>query len=203
LNTLPKILVAEGPEKMIINNNELFVAHKGGFSNGKTISVINISNNTLINTINTGDIPENLAIYNNQLYVFCSGKIVYDANWNIIDQTGGKIISYDLTTYTQIQSLSFNTNQHPSNFTVNQNNIYYSLNNEIFKKDFVTNTLPSTPLFNPQVTYLYGLNVTNNNIFVCDAKNFSQAGSLKIFNQTGTFITEKSTGIAPSGVYFN
>jgi hypothetical protein len=203
LSTLPKILVAEGPEKMTLNNNELFVAHKGGFSNGKTISVINISNNTITNTINTGDIPENLAIYNNQLFVFCSGKIVYDTNWNIINQTGGKIINYNLSNYSEIFSINFNNTEHPRKFCINQDKIYYSLNNQIYKKDFLTTTLPPASFFNPQVTTLYGLNVTNNNIFVCDAKAFNSAGSLKIFNETGTLITEKATGIAPNGVYFN
>jgi hypothetical protein len=197
-SAFPKISVAEGPENMIINNNVLFVAHKGGYNFGNIISVINTNTNTFSSFINTGDKPSLLTIFNNQLHVFCNGKPSYSGS-----ETGGKFNSYDLTNYAQIQSLSFNTNQHPSNFVVNQNNVYYSLNNEIFKKDLTTNTLPSTSLFNPQVTYLYGLNVNNNNIFVCDAKNFSNAGNLKIFNENGTLIAEKATGIAPNGVYFN
>lgn len=203
LNNLPKITVVEGPEKLLIHNNNLYVAHKGGFGNGNSISVINTNTKAVSSTFTTGDIPSEMAIFNNLLYVFCSGKVVYDSNWNIISETGGKIISYNLSDNSQNQSINFNNTQHPSNFCTASNEIFYALNNKIYKKTFQESTLPSIEFINPQVTYLYGLALKNNQIFVCDAKNFSTSGSLKIYNNSGNFITEKPTGIAPNGVYFN
>jgi YVTN family beta-propeller protein len=177
-----KIMVTEGPEKLLIHNNNLYVAHKGGFSNGNSVSVINTTNNSVTNTFTTGDIPNGLAIFNNELYVFCSGKTVYDTNWNIIEKTGGKLKSYNLTNYSEIQSVDFGNTQQPSNFVVDQDKLYYSLNGQIFQKTITSSTIPSSALFNPQVTNLYALNIIEDKIYVCDAKNFNSAGNLKIFN---------------------
>jgi hypothetical protein len=202
-NLSSKIMVTEGPEKLMIHNNNLFVNHKGGFSNGNSVSVINTTNNTVSNTFTTGDIPNDLAIYNNQLYVFCSGKTVYNANWNIIEETGGKLKSYNLTDFTETQSVDFGNTQHPNNFVVDQDKLYYTLGGQVYQKIITSSTIPTAALFNPQVTYLYGLNVLDNKIYVCDAKNFNSAGSLKIFNLTGTLLTEKATGIGPNSVLIN
>lgn len=200
---LIKIMVTEGPEKLMIHSNNLYVAHKGGFSNGNSVSVINTTNNSILNTFTTGDIPNGLAVFNNQLHVFCSGKTVYDANWNVIEKTGGKLKSYNLTNYTETLSVDFGNTLQPNNFVLYQDKLFYSLNGQVYQKNINSTTIPTSALFNPQVTYLYGLNVIEDKIYVCDAKNFNSAGNLKIFNLTGTLLTEKSTGIGPNSVLLN
>ena len=112
-------------------------------------------------------------------------------------------LNYDLTNYAAIQSVNFDYSQHPSNFCVYQDHIYYNLSNQIYKFNFSDTSLPTTPLFNPQVNNLYGLDVIDNQIFVCDAKDFITSGSLKVFNSSGALLTEKTTEIGPKGVYFN
>jgi hypothetical protein len=201
--TLPQIMVTERPEKLLIHSNNLYVAHKGDSSNGNSISVINTANNTVSNTFITGDVPNGLAVYNNQLYVFCSGKVIYDNNWIIIGHTRGKIKSYQLTNFTETQSVDFENTQHPNNFVVFQDKLYYSLDGLIYQKPITSSTLPSVAFLNPQVTNLYGLNVIDNKIYVCDAKNFISAGSLKIFDLSGTLLTEKPTEIGPNSVLLN
>lgn len=198
LTPVTNILVPEGPEKLLIDNGKIYVAHKGGYGFGNKVSVINTTSNTVSNTINTGDLPSFMSVSNNQLHVFCSGKPNYSGS-----ETGGKFKSYNLSTYAETQSIDFGTTQHPGNFCIFENNLYYSMSNQIYKKELASTTIPTTPFLNPQVTSLYGINVFNNQIFVCDAKNFSSAGSLKVFSLTGSLITEKTTGIAPNGVYLN
>ena len=199
------ISVVDGAEKIIAYNNNLYIAHKGANSSNNMISIINSINNTISNTITTGDRPADFVIANNQLYVFCSGKTVYDDNWNIIEQTAGVFKTYNLTNFDETQSISFSGVQQPSYFSVYQNKVYYVLNGQVYAKELSSNHLPTNSLFDPNIAGygLYGLNVFNDRIYVCDAKNFSQNGNLKIFNLNGNLQAEFPTRIGPNGVVFN
>src|SRR5690606_11729238 len=75
-----KIPVAEGPDRIIEENDKLYVAHSGGWGYGNTISVINGIDNTLSTVISVGDVPNSLEIKNGSLYVICGGKPSYSGS---------------------------------------------------------------------------------------------------------------------------
>src|SRR5690606_35126197 len=70
------ISVAEGPEKMITKDGKLYVAHKGGYNYGNTVSVINLSNQSVA-SVSVADVPDGLVIVNDYLYVLSSGKAAW------------------------------------------------------------------------------------------------------------------------------
>ena len=68
---ITKIAVEEGPEKILVEGNRVFIAHKGGWNFNNTISVIEGSDVEEI--IQVGEVPNSLAAGNGFLWVSSSG----------------------------------------------------------------------------------------------------------------------------------
>ncbi|MES2574931.1 MAG: DUF5074 domain-containing protein [Bacteroidota bacterium] len=195
------IPVAEGPERIIENNNKLYVAHVGGWGYGKTISVINAVNNTLSTTINVGDVPNSLEISNNYLYVICGGKPSYAPA-----ETAGSFVKINLLNNTVTNTINFPAATHPSNLDIVDNTVFYTVDSAIYKSTLSATTLPTTPLFTTTAQGVYGVYsfaVNNNKIYVGDAGDYSSNGKVYIYSSTGTLEKDYTVGIIPAGFYFN
>ena len=191
-----KISVKEGPDRLILKNNKLVIAHSGGWNNGNSVTILNTRNNEIKN-LTVGDIPNDLAANNNDIYVLCAGITYND------DETAGKLVKINLNTNEISQTLDFNSNQHPGYITINNNEIYYTLGKSVYKTSTSTTSLPETALFTTNVTYLYGLNIANNIIYVADAKDFTSNGEVKYYSLTGSLLGSFETGIGPNTILYN
>ncbi len=193
------IPVAEGPERIIEEDNKLYVAHQGGYGYGNSVSVISASSNTVTATFPVSDVPNSLEIENGVLYVLCAGK----ASWTM-DETIGALHQINLNG-SQNTSYAFPAGQHPSNLVIEDNKIYYTVDSDIFVK--TTNaTLPTQPLFSTTSQGVYGVYsfaVENGKIFVGDAVDYSSNGKVYIYSLTGSLEKEYTVGVTPAGFYFN
>jgi hypothetical protein len=195
------ISVAEGPERIVENDNKLYVAHAGGYGYGSTISVINGSTNALSTTINVGDVPNSLEINNGSLYVICGGKPSYAPT-----ETAGKFVKVNLSNNTVASTLNFPTATHPSNLDVVDGSIFYTVDDAIFKSELTATTLPTTPLFTTTAQGVYGVYsfaVNNNKIYVGDAVDYSSNGKVYVYSSTGNLEQNYTVGVIPAGFYFN
>ena len=198
---LGKIPVVEGPERILVNAGKVYVAHKGGFGYGNKITIIDAALSSITTTITVGDVPDSMRIIGNDMYVLSSGNPNYAPT-----ETAGKLSKINLTTNTVSSSISFAVASHPSNLDIYNNDIYYTLDEKIFKTTAAATTLPSTPLFTttPQGAYgIYSFEVENNKIFIGDAGNYSANGKVYVYSLTGTLETSKTVGVIPAGFYFN
>ncbi len=196
-----KIPVAEGPEKIIADNNKLYVAHKGGFGFGSTISVIDATTNVVSTTIKVGDVPNSLEMSNGSLYVICGGKPGYSKA-----ETAGSLIKVNVSNNSVSSTLNFSVKSHPSNLDIVNSDVFYTVDSEIFKSTLSATALPTTPLFTttPQGVYgVYSFAVQNNKIYVGDAGDYSSNGKIYIYSITGTLEKNYTVGIIPTGFYFN
>lgn len=191
-----KISVKEGPDRLILNNNKLVIAHSGGWSNGNSVTIYNTKNNEIKNLI-VGDIPNDLASNNNDVYVLCAGITYAD------EPTAGKLVKLNLNTSEVAQTLNFNINQHPGYLAINNNEIYYTLNKNVYKTTSNANALPQNALFTSNASYIYGLAITNNAIYITDAKDFTSNGEVKYYSLTGSLLGSFATGIGPNTVLSN
>ena len=195
------ISVAEGPERIIAKNNNLYVAHKGGYGFGNTISVINSTSNSLTTSILVGDVPNSLMENNGNLYVMCEGK----PSWSAME-TAGKLVKINLATNTVVSSINFEITNHPQNLTIDNNLLYYTEKDNIYVMPILATTLPTTPLFitTSQGVYgIYSFEVENNKIYVGDALDYSANGKIFIYSLSGTLLHERTVGVVPTGFYFN
>ena len=196
------ISVAEGPEKIIEEDNKLYVAHSGGFNYGNTISVINTSTNTVATTITVGDVPNSLEEENGILYVLCGGKSAWSGA-----ESAGKLVKINLSTNTVSSSIDFaETTDHPSNLVIENNRLFYTLDSDIFRMNLSATTLPTEALFSTTAQGVYGVYsfaVENNKIYVGDALDYSSNGKVYVYSLTGALLSSKTVGVIPAGFYFN
>ncbi|MGO1584877.1 DUF5074 domain-containing protein [Mesonia sp.] len=196
-----KISVAEGPEKLVEENGKIYVAHKGGWGYGNSISVIDISTNTLQSNIEINDVPDGLVIEDNFLYVLCSGKASYTG-----EETTAGIFKINLASQTVEEELEFSEEIHPGFLVENNNKLHYVIGRDIFQLNIADFSLPSSPLFSTEaqnVSVLYGFSIHNDVIYIADAKDYTSNGEVFTYSTQGELLHNYSVQLIPNGFYFN
>jgi hypothetical protein len=196
------IPVIEGPEKIIVNGDNLYVAHAGGFNYGNKISVISSLNNMVTSTISVGDVPNAMQIKDSNLYVLCGGNPFYAPT-----ETAGKLVKIALNNLNTVTTaFNFDLLNHPSNLVVADSNLYFTVSNEIYKTTTTATILPTTPLFttNDQGAYgIYSFAYHNNSFYIGDAGDYNSNGKVYVYSDSGTLNQNFTVGIIPAGFYFN
>lgn len=193
------ISVVEGPEKIIENDGKLYVAHKGGYGQGNSLTVINSATNAVVTNFEVGDVPSALVKDNGTLYVLCDGRPSYAA-----PETAGKIVKVNLSNNTIASTLTFPDVTHPGFMDINNSKIYYTVDSNIYTTSTTSTALPTAEIFKAaKVSTLYGFAVKNDNIYIADAGNYQDPGKVYIYSLTGTLTSELGVGILPNGFYFN
>ncbi|WP_308991218.1 YncE family protein [Mariniflexile litorale] len=196
-----KIPVAEGPEKLVSNNGKIYVAHTGGYGYGNTISVIDIVSEKVISSIGVGDVPDDLLIDSDKLYVICSGKPDYALN-----ETSGQLIKIGLSSGAVESELTFPQIKHPRFLDIDGGVLYYILENSIYTVNTSNFQLPQTDLFSLAVSGVktpYGFKIHENKIYIADAKDYVSNGEVFIYNLTGEIQKKFTVQIIPNSFYFN
>ena len=195
------IPVAEGPEKMVVANNTLYVAHPGGFSFNNIITVIETETNSIIREIEVGDKPNSLVIQGIDLWVLSSGKPSYAD-----EETAGSISKIDIPSNELTESFEFPDNTlHPSNLNIVEGSAYFTLGKSLYRYNF-DNNLPETAEYNfDEVSVLYGFEIHEGKIYIASPRtDFTGNGDLFIYDlNDGSLLDQYSVGINPNGVYFN
>ncbi|WP_366183649.1 DUF5074 domain-containing protein [Flavobacterium ovatum] len=192
-----KIPVAEGPEKLIVYNSKLYVAHKGGYGSGNTLSVIDVATAKVSTTVPVGDVPA--AIEENQgvIYVLCQGKSVWSGA-----ESAGKIQKINPATNLVTTSLDFALTSHPGKMDIENNKIYFTQAKNVYVMNTSDTSLPTTALFESTFSP-YGFAVNNNLIYTGDAGDYSSDGKIAIYDTAGSLKSTYAVGIIPGGFFFN
>jgi hypothetical protein len=194
-STIP---VVEGPEKIESYNNNLFVAHQGGFNFNNKISVINSLTNTVSSTIDVGDVPKDMGIYNNQLFVLCAGKQSYHSG----GATNGKLDVINLLN-NSVSTLKTFTDSKPNQMALSGNELFYTQGKKVFKADLSASVFSTTEIINSTLVIPYGFNVDANQIYFLDAVDYAGSfGKIYVYTKQGTLISTKDAGLLPNGVAF-
>lgn len=195
------IPVVEGPERIVTNNGKLYVAHKGGYSHGNVVTVINSTSDTNESTISVGDVPGSLEISNGFLYVLSEGKPSWTGS-----ETIAKLHKINLADTSLITTLEFASGSHPQNLDIDGGNIYYTNTNNVYKISETNFTLPTVAMFNTAaqtVGSFYGFAVKGSKVFIADPIDYSSAGKIFVFSNTGSVLNTRTVGVCPNGFYFN
>ena len=196
------ISVAEGPEKIIETNDQIFVAHKGGFSFNNIVSVININNMEVTKEIEVGDLPQSLLVVNSELWVLNNGIPSFAMN-----ESAGSISKIDITSLEVTETLEFpNEIDHPENLKLLGNTVYYTLNKDVYRLATDGTMIPTVPEYTlNDVQVLYGFEIKEERLYAASANSdFTGNGNLYIYDlATGGLLNSFSTGINPTAIYFN
>jgi len=194
-----QIAVPLGPEKMLANDDFLFVAHKGAWGTNNIISVIDLNARQVTHTINVGDRPNSMVIKDDFLWVLCSGEPSWTGT-----ETAGQLYKIDINNnFNIVMTLDFTTTQHPDFLTLDGDNLYYYVDGKFYEMNATSTTaLPATEIISYPTAY--NAKANDGKLYVTDAKDYQSEGEIIVYDlSTKAEITRKTVGIIPGDIGFN
>ncbi|MEA2042960.1 MAG: hypothetical protein U9N85_10450 [Bacteroidota bacterium] len=194
------------PENLIISKDYLICCN-GAWGNDSTISIINKSDFSLSQHLVVGQGTTDITVDNNGNYwVLCQGRVEYDDNWNIVNQTPSELVVLDKTDFSEIYRTETGTTAddfYPTRLSgsATADFICYAEHDGIYK----INTYPP---YEPEKIIngsYYGLEIepSTGNIYTFSANGFQTTGNFSIFDSAGTRLKhETEAGIGPNGAVF-
>ncbi len=194
-----KIPVSEGPEKLISNEDYLFVAHKGGWGSNHIVTAINLATLNKDAEITVGDRPNSMVIKDDILWVLSSGEPSWPGN-----ETAGKLSKIDINTLSVIQEFTFDTTQHPDHLSLDEDNLYFNIGNDVYQMDKDATSLPTTPFLTYDGIAIYNMETNDGKLFISDAKDYQSEGDVVIYDlDNQQKIKTFTAGLIPGDFAFN
>lgn len=194
------IPVGEGPEEMIFNRFNLYVANQGGFGVNDIVTVIDPTIDMVTSTINVGDVPNAMQLdADGSLWVLAGGSPAFTGN-----ETPGTLTRINTTSNQVITMFVFGAQDHPNYLNIAGDDLYYFLAGDVFKTTTTNFQIPSTPELSG--VNFFNMFVVNNGatLIGCNAGDFASNGTLEIYNLgDNSLTTTLNVGIIPDNVYVN
>lgn len=200
------IATGAGPNEMVLVGTRVYVANAGGFSSDNTISIIDSSTDELVEEIEVGDNPKSMVLAaDGAVWVASAGALAFDADFNLVVEestpsslskivNGSEVLRLDLSgiTYSSVDDLRID---------VDGNTLYFNFDGAVYQMETSANELPSAAFIDKS---FYGLAIdpVNSYLIGLEAPDFSSAGSMIFYDESGTEVTSFQVGIGPNGCAF-
>ncbi|MDX2195909.1 MAG: YncE family protein [Cytophagales bacterium] len=199
------IAVGTGPDELVKIGKYVYVLNGGGYGSDNKVSVINTENNTLAQTINTGDAPNTLAVdKDNNLWVLCGGK--YKADFSGLE-TKGKLVKINTAANAVAQTLEFGSaSDRPGNLIINGTSdmMYYEYRGKIFAQGIAATALDTAAHVLKRSFYALAYDPSDNYIIGCDAGDFKGDGKIVRYkiesSKVVSTVDSMVVGVIPNGV---
>lgn len=194
--------IGSSTETMVKWQNKVFVC---SWSFKRTVYVIDITQNTCIDSITVGLQPNSIVLdKNGYLWVLCDGG--YEGNpaghekpslWKI-NPNNNQVVKHFI----------FNSITYPAR-TLTLNSTYdtlYYINHDVFRMSINDTILPLQPFILAGNANFYSISIhpTKPWIIINDAKNYTSNGEMNIYNSQGALISKHTVGIIPRTIcYYN
>ncbi len=183
------IATGSGPDKMVRDNDRVFVANAGGYGVDNSITEITISSGqTQQIPIPAGKNPSSLVWNGQQLFYLCKGYYL-DANpigW--LNFLPGSAPGLEAPAYSDDLVLDSDSGE-----------LFFIGGGKVYRVASGNLQVPLEVLFT-QSAYGLGLDSAENLLYCADAKDFSSPGEVEVYKTDGTKIGSFRTGIAPGEV---
>lgn len=189
-NTLVnRIETQEYPEHLFIKDNKLIVGHANFDGSISELSIINIDNLEIEESIEVPTGPQEILEDNNGgIWIVC---------------TSGSLIKLN-PSFTSIENQIDIDNEILGDIDIFENDIYLYSDNEIYSlntSDFqLTNTNISVEM---QTPYAFGVDPVSGDFYLGDALDYSSEGLIQRFSFDGELIDSFTAGIIPTQFSFN
>ena len=175
-----------------------------GYGADSTIFKVDVSSDLVVDTLKVSRGPSSMVVdADGVLWVVATGYAGdYDASWNIIEGTSepGGIHGIDLSTGEEVAFAELASAGSDIGYDSESETVYvYSGGIRAFDVD--TKTMATDTLISG---YFYGFayDDVSNQLFTADAKDYSSAGAVAIYDASGEKSSEFSTGIIPGSFLF-
>lgn len=206
MEIIDNIPVGYGPEALVRSGQHVFVANSGGWGSDSTVSVIDIATNTVVETVHAGDRPTDMDVdvYGN-VWVLCHGNLVYDMDWNIVDESPSMLVKIDPlsfeTTAFEIGTAGDGFNPQRLAISADLMTLYFEEAGGVYAMPVGSPSVPAEPLITGS---LYGLDVdpATGEIYVLEANGFETNGTARKYLPDGTPAGSFEVGLFPNGAVF-
>ena len=190
------ITVGRNPEQLAVANGKLYVANSGGLgypNYDTTVSVIDLSTGLVTKTLTVAANPQNVGTDGNgNVYVVSAGNYsTVGPSLAVIDDNADVVKSQ--------------TDFDGSNMVVQGDNAYFITSTNAIKVYNVKTSTVTTASFitdGTKITTPYSLAVdaSTGEVFVTDAKDYTSAGAVYVFDKTGKKEYSITAGINPGKI---
>jgi YVTN family beta-propeller protein len=196
-----------GPEKMVLYQDKVFVANSGGWGNDSTLTVIDIATDKVTATWVVGDNPADLVIdKSNQLWVLCKGRVVWNADWTIGEETTSSLSVVDPASGVVSRKISIGMVGDyfwPQRMCINAARDHILLLESDGVHSIANTSSSASQVLIPGYFYGFGCDPATDQVYVLHAPSFTTAGWLYRYKPDGLKIDSLEVGIGPSQVVFN
>jgi YVTN family beta-propeller protein len=199
------IAVASGPEKMCIANGKLYVANTGGWSTDSVISVIDLTTQEVIKSIEVGYAPYDLVVDPDQnIWVLCFGRVIYNSEYTvIIREDPSTVVKINTADDSVIEEQVLFNDEHPMQLEISSDGNLFFGGGYAFGGIFRFNISDHT--FSKIIDdFAYGMNIDpeTDEIYITITPDYTSAGSIKRFTSEGNLLGTYACGISPNSVIF-
>tara|TARA_B110000037_G_scaffold208173_1_gene255992 strand:+ start:697 stop:1722 length:1026 start_codon:yes stop_codon:yes gene_type:complete len=191
-NTTSEISVNGWCEDILMQNGKVYVCNVAN----NLIYVINSNDDTIMDSISVGKNPVSIKEdIKGDLWVLCQGSVSNNEDPSI------SII--ETQTLQVIKNFNLESNQnYPSSMNIFKNEVFF-INKHVYKISSIEDTVQEIIWENNGNTF-YNLSIDpyNKDIYITDAKDYVQNGSLLIIDSIGNLKDEVITGIIPKSIVF-
>lgn len=223
----------DNPRYMAVSNGKGYVTAWGDFSDttDDILAVIDLGTNTIVNTISTSYLPEEIVATGDKVFVttgiFSFGNqidivntvtdalvtsvtvgnspdsIQIDSDGDVWVLTSENLVEINSVDNTISKTIIFDSSVAPSKLNYDgAGNFYYKSADGIFKLAESDTTLPVTAEFSG--ISFYDMTVNDGKLYGVDAGDFTSNGTLTVYDlSTNTEIQSETVNIIPGEVYFN
>jgi hypothetical protein len=190
------IPVGANPAGIAIAQGKAYVSNSG-FGSGRTVSVVSVRSLSVVATVTVGDNPNGVEITPSGLvYVVCTGS--YDFTDPGKD-TPARVIVIDPAS--DVVTDSVYIGGHATDMGIGVDGIgYVPSTSEVLRVD--TRVHRVTGVFKEGSYFAAGVEAASGDVYLADAKNFIQPGTVSVFAPNGQLRTQFDVGLIPGAFAF-
>lgn len=188
----------KGPEKMLQVGDRLYVGHTGGFASDSLISVIDMGADTLLTQIATRHNPAEMALdAQGRLWVLSLGYYDFETG----EGFPAYLSCYEVPGHGLLKQFELPAS-YPADLHINAagDRLYFLHDAAIVAQGTESSSLDLQTLANDATFYGLGFDASAGRLYGADAGDFQSNGRVRVYDTTGTFLTEWAAGIAPSEI---
>ncbi len=206
-----EIEVGDNPEGMALVDDRLYVANFG-FGEGSTVSVIDLGSEAVVDTIDVDcDGPRFLvADADDEVFVFCTGRTIFDENFEPIGETDGAVRVLDGATGAVVERLAIDGRigaEGPGQdaFHAEEDGKIYVVKDRRSVLVYDTNgnrRVGELGPFEGDPIGAVAYDVERERLYLGRVAGFVEAGAVTIHSADGTELDRFTAGVAPTFVTF-
>jgi hypothetical protein len=206
LSTIDQVMVGNGPENLVMWEDKVYVANSGGWTYDSTLSVINLEEFIVEDTLVVGDQPIDLSFDGNgNLWVLCSGKVVWNDTWTeILQETDSRLTCVHMNDYSTTSFVIGHKGDYynPRRLAMHPlgNRLYFDEADGVYAMDIPNDHVPEHTFLSKMP---YGIDMdAAHTLYLMVNHGFDANGTLFLYREDGTPVDSLEVGIAPNEAVF-